>query len=102
MNDITFMILKIVISICAALVTVYLIPYIKTLKEDKRYGQLLDMVEVAVKAAEQSLKNESGEFKKSEVLSYVAKWMQENGIKVTQEQLDQLIECAVYQMKQEA
>ena len=82
--------------------TVYLIPYIRTLKEDKRYGQLLDVVEVAVKAAEQTWKSETGEYKKSEVLSFVANWMKENGIKITQEQLDQLIECAVYQMKQEA
>ena len=34
-------------------------------------------------------------------MTYVAHWMEENGIKVTQEQLDQLIECAVYRMKQE-
>ncbi len=101
MNDVTFMILKLVISVCMALVTVYLIPYIKTLKEDKRYDQLISMVETAVKAAEQTWKSEPGEYKKSEVLTYVAHWMEENGIKVTQEQLDQLIECAVYRMKQE-
>lgn len=101
MNDVTFMILKMVISVCMALVTVSLIPYIKTLKEDKRYDQLISMVETAVKAAEQTWKSETGEYKKSEVLTYVAHWMEENGIKVTQEQLDQLIECAVYRMKQE-
>lgn len=101
MNDVTFIIMKLVISICAALITAYVIPYIKTLRNDKRYASLLDMVEVAVKAAEQSLKNETGEFKKSEVLAYVAHWMDENGISITQEQLDNLIECAVYQLKQE-
>lgn len=100
MNDVTFILLKIVISVCAALITAYVIPYIKTLRNDKRYASLLDMVEVAVKAAEQSLKNESGEFKKSEVLAYVAHWMDEKGIYVDTEQLDNLIECAVYQMKQ--
>ena len=101
MNDVTFAILKIVVSICAALVTVYLIPYIKTLREDKRYAQALDIVQTAVRAAEQSLKNETGEFKKSEVLTYVCHWLEINGIKVEMEQLDKLIECAVYQMKQE-
>ena len=101
MNDVTFMILKMVISVCMALVTICLIPYIKTLKEDKRYDQLISMVETVVKAAEQTWKSETGEYKKSEVLTYVAHWMEENGIKVTQEQLDQLIECAVYRMKQE-
>jgi LL-H family phage holin len=101
MNDVTFIILKLVISICAALITAYVIPYIKTLRNNKRYASLLDIVEVAVKAAEQSLKNETGEFKKSEVLAYVCHWLEQNGIKVEMEQLDKLIECAVYQMKQE-
>lgn len=99
MNDITFIILKLVISVCAALITVYVIPYLKTLRQDRRYASLFDAVEVAVKAAEQTWKSETGEYKKSEVLTYVAHWMEENGIKVTQEQLDQLIECAVYRMK---
>lgn len=99
MNDITFIILKVVVSICAALVTVYLIPYLKTLRQDRRYASLLDMVEIAVRAAEQSLKAETGEFKKSEVLAYVCHWLENNGIKIDMEQLDKLIECAVYQMK---
>lgn len=101
MNDITFIILKLVISVCAALITAYVIPYIKTLRNDKRYASLLDAVEVAVRAAEQSLKNETGEFKKSEVLTFCAHWMDEHGIYISQEQLDHLIECAVFQMKQE-
>lgn len=98
MNDVTFIILKLVISVCAALITAYVIPYIKTLRNDKRYASLLDMVEIAVRAAEQSLKNETGEFKKSEVLAYVCHWLETNGIRVEMEQLDKLIECAVYQM----
>lgn len=102
MNDITFITLKVVISVCAALITAYVIPYIKTLRNDKRYASLLDMVGVAVMAAEQSLKNETGEYKKSEVLAYVAHWMDEHGIYVDTEQLDRLIECAVFRMKQEA
>ena len=101
MNDVTFIILKIVVSICAALITVYVIPYLKTLRQDKRYASLLEMIEVAVRAAEQSLKNETGDFKKSEVVSFVCHWLETNGVKIDMEQLDKLIECAVYQMKQE-
>lgn len=101
MNDVTFIILKLVVSVCAALVTVYLIPYIKTLREDKRYAQALDIVQTAVKAAEQTCKDDTGEFKKSEVLSFVCQWLKKNGVKMEMSQLDRLIECAVYQMKQE-
>ena len=99
MNDVTFAILKIVVSVCAALVTVYLIPYIKTLREDKRYAQALDIVQTAVRAAEQTCKDDTGEFKKSEVLSFVCQWLEKNGVKMEMSQLDRLIECAVYQMK---
>ena len=99
MNDVTFIILKLVVSVCAALVTVYLIPYIKTLREDKRYAQALDIVQTAVKAAEQTCKDDTGEFKKSEVLSFVCQWLERNGVKIEMSQLDRLIECAVYQMK---
>ena len=99
MNDVTFAILKIVVSVCAALVTVYLIPYIKTLREDKRYAQALDIVQTAVRAAEQTCKDDTGEFKKSEVLSFVCQWLEKNGVKIEMSQLDRLIECAVYQMK---
>ena len=102
MSEITFTILKIVVSVCAALVTVYLIPYIKTLKEDKRYASLMDMVEVAVKAAEQTIGSGQGAIKKEEVENFVTEWMVDNGIKISYEQLSQLIESAVYAMKQEA
>ena len=100
MNDATFTILKVVVSVCSALITVYLIPYIYTLKEDRRYASLVAMVEVAVKAAEQTIGKGQGEFKKSEVIDFVSKWMNENGVKITEEQLSQIIESAVYQLKQ--
>lgn len=102
MNEITFDILKIVVSVCAALITVYVIPYIKTLKEDKRYASLVAMVEVAVKAAEQTFKQSGqGAAKKEEVMIFVRDWMERQGIAIELNQLDQLIEAAVYQMKQE-
>jgi LL-H family phage holin len=101
MNEITFDILKIVVSICAALVTVYVIPYLKTLKEDKRYASLVGIVEVAVRAAEQTIKEPGeGKLKKAEVEKFVSEWLDKQGIKITYDELDRLIECAVYQMKQ--
>jgi LL-H family phage holin len=102
MEDITLMILKIVVSICAALITVYVVPYLKTLRQDKRYASLMDMVEVAVKAAEQTIKEPGqGDYKKAEVIAFVSDWMMEHGIKISQDELSQLIECAVFSMHQE-
>lgn len=103
MDQITFDILKIVISICTALITVYAVPYLKTLRQDKRYASLIDMVEVAVKAAEQTIKGKGeGDLKKAEVIAFVSDWMEEHGIKISQDQLSQLVEAAVFQLKQEA
>ena len=101
MDEMTFAVLKIVVSVCAALVTVYLIPYIKTFKEDKRYASLVEMVEVAVKAAEQTIGSGQGAYKKSEVVDFVSRWMKDAGIDISQEQLSTLIESAVYAMKKE-
>lgn len=101
MDEITMMILKIVVSVCAALITVYVIPYLKTLKDDKRYASLVGIVEVAVRAAEQTISEpHEGKLKKAEVLTFVSDWLDSKGIKVTDEELDRLIECAVYQLKQ--
>ena len=100
MNEITFMILKIVISVTAALITAYLIPFIKSQTKTKQQEELYKMIEVAVKAAEQTY--EKGETKKKDVVNFISNWLSENGIKITAEQLDKLIEAAVYSMKSEA
>lgn len=100
MDELTFLILKIVLSVVAALITAYLIPYIKSQTKTKQQEELLAMVDVAVKAAEQSIKN--GQTKKLEATEFVTKWLNERGIKITEDQLDKLIEAAVYTMNNES
>lgn len=102
MNEVTFEILKIVVIICSCLISVYLIPYLDTLKKDKKYGQVIEIIEVAVKSAEQVIGSGQGSLKKAEVVKFVSEWLTRNGIKIMEDQIDQLIECAVYKMKQEA
>jgi LL-H family phage holin len=106
MNDITFAILKIVVSVCAAILTYvltyYVVPYIKTLCQEKRYKALFDAVMTGVQAAEQTIKEPGqGDYKKAEVIAFVSDWMMEHGIKISQDELSQLIECAVFSMHQE-
>lgn len=105
MNDITFQILKIVISVCVALFTAYAVPYLKALKTDARYSQMIDMIALAVRAAEQTITEQGqGKVKKERVLEFIREWLtQTTGSEViSQEQLSELIEAAVWQMKQEA
>ena len=101
MNEITFNILKIVLSVSSALIAAYLVPYIRTKLKDAKYQQLLDMVEIAVRAAEQSLGSEFGSIKKADVMKFVIEWMNEQGISISNDQLSRLIECCVYNMKKE-
>jgi len=102
MDNVTMMTLKLVISVCAALITAYAVPYLKTLKNDARYERMLDMVALAVRAAEQTITGSGqGAVKKAEVVKFVSEWLYGKGINITEDELDQLIEAAVYSMKQE-
>lgn len=101
MNELTFNILKIVVAVATVFISAYVIPLLKEKLNDSRYNRLLEMVEIAVRAAEQTIKAD-GAVKKDEVVKFVTQWMLAHGIAITQEQLDQLIECAVYNLKQEA
>lgn len=99
MNELTFIILKIVISVAAAVISAYIIPLIKEKIAEIKDRRLYDAVEKAVRAAEQIIKGSGmGHVKKDEVINYVTAWMLQHGITITQEQLDQLIEAAVFSM----
>ena len=99
MSDITFTVLKIVISVCVTLITAYAIPYLKKQMETEQGAALLDFIDVAVRAAEQTL--EGGKIKKEWVVTFVTNWLNQNGVKISEDQLDKLIEAAVYSMNAE-
>lgn len=99
MNDITFIVLKLVISVSFALITAYLIPLIKNKIASEKYKDLVDIVKVGVNAAEQVFKESGmGRVKKEDVIIFVNGWMNENGVKISEKQLSQLIEAAVFEM----
>ena len=99
MNDVTFLILKCVLSIAVALITAYLIPYIKSKTSTETQNMVADVVSVAVKAAEQTM--EQGKVKKEAVMDYVMNWLALHNVKMSSAQVDQLIECIVYELKRE-
>lgn len=102
MSEMAFNILKIVLSCATALITVVLVPYIREKVKDSKYNKLLDIVEIAVRAAEQTIKGSgNGAVKKDEVVAFVTWWMVQHGISITEDQLDQLIEACVFNMNRE-
>lgn len=99
MNDLTFNILKIVVSVVMALIAYYAIPYIKRRIESDKYKELLEMIDIAVQAAEQSIKGKGmGTLKKENVTTFIKSWLAQVGLNITDEQLDQLIEAAVFEL----
>ncbi len=100
MNDLSFMILKVIISMATALITFYLVPYLKSQTGNKETEEIMRAIELAVKAAEQTVKGEKqGKYKKAEAIQFVSSWLKDRGISITDDQIDKLIEAAVYSMK---
>lgn len=103
MDDLTFMILKAVMSFCVALITAWLIPYLDTLRNDKRFAKVIDMIALAVRAAEQTITDpKSGKIKKEQVTQFIKEWLNKENIVMTDEEISELIESAVYSMKKSA
>jgi LL-H family phage holin len=99
MSEITFNILALVVSVSCALIAAYILPYLRNKLNDEKYGQLLEMINIAVRAAEQIYKESGmGKIKKEQVVAIVTGWMNEHGISISVQQLDQLIEAAVYEL----
>lgn len=106
MSEITFEIVKIVVcaavSIIAVLIWKVAVPYIQVLKLSEEQLLLLDTVKKAVEAAEQKVKESGqGKAKKAQVIAFVSHWLSEKNIHITEEQLDILVEAAVFVMNKE-
>lgn len=102
MDEVMLVILEAVVSIIVILISRYAIPYIKALTASEKYAGLMDIVIVAVKAAEQTIKESGkGKAKKAQVVAFVSHWLEENGIHISEDELDRLIESAVLNLKLE-
>lgn len=79
MFDITE-IISAVITIIAACITVFLIPYLKTKLDEAKRKRIKEYVDVAVLAAEQLFPSLDGEKMGKDKLNYVAKMLEAKGI----------------------
>ena len=92
--DLTQIILAI-ITMIGALITRYLIPWIKSKLTDHQYDMLAALVRVGVYAAEQLFTTEQWEAKKK----YVVDLLEENGYSVDTTAVDALIEATVRELR---
>lgn len=102
MNEILFDLLLCIISLLSILFAKYMIPYVKARIEESEYANLLEIIDIAVRAMEQTLqKSGMGAEKKKRVIAFVSSWLKDKGVRISEDQLDKLIEAAVYNMKHE-
>ena len=94
MFDIT-PIVEALIGLVAAIITAVLIPFIHSTTTAQQRTSLEAWVKIAVAAAEQTYKgNKRGQEKKEAVIV----WLEERGIIVDIEAVDQMIEAAVFEL----
>lgn len=101
MNDLTFEILKITVSVMAILVTRYLIPWLKAKTQDKVDELTWIQTMRAVRMVEQTLIMQGSDEKKRKAVNIVADWAIDHGINITADQIDDLVESAVFVLNSE-
>jgi hypothetical protein len=99
MNDALFEVLKAVVVLAVVLLTRYAVPYVKGQVEKSKYSWLITWVDIAVRAAEQTVFGEaSGQQKKEIVVDFIKELSLSKNICISDEQLDKLIEATVFEM----
>lgn len=108
MQNLIFNVLMALVVAIAGIVAKTLIPYLKQKEVEAlaklrqtQWGFMADIVEAVVRAVEQTVSDEiHGEGKKELAIKYIQELLAQNGIEVTAEQLDALIEAAVQAMNE--
>lgn len=101
MKEIYLEIAKLIIMILAALITRYLIPWLKSRTDNELMSSVIDWTAQAVLAVEQTQGAGDGEHKKYLVREFVQTILDQKGISLTDEEIDTIIEAAVKQMNME-
>ena len=95
MLDITS-IVEAVIGLVIALITTFVIPYLKTKLDNEKFEKVKAITKIAVEGAEMLYKGSGqGEQKKA----YVAEYLANKGVKLDMDTIEMLIESAVLELK---
>lgn len=88
-------VLEAVATLAVALITTFVVPYIKSKTTLEQQTQINAWVRIAVTAAEQVYEGPGQGDKKK---AYVLTWLAGHGIAVDEDKLDAMIEAAVYEL----
>ena len=99
-NEIFLQLLTGIITIIGALISAYVIPYLKVKVNSTEMADLINFVEKCVKWANQTIPEEEFKRKKQEVFNLVSNYLQQNtSLNLSEEDLDAIIEAIVYSVK---
>lgn len=88
-------IVEAVAALIAAIITAFVVPYIKSRTTTNQQQQINAWVRIAVTAAEQIY---AGSGRGKEKKAYVIDWLRKHGVTVDESKLDALIEAAVFEL----
>lgn len=91
-------VIKAVLTLCIFVITAFLLPWLRQMIGDKRTQELMNWVQIFVRAAEQIYRESGLGEKKKE---YVLQRLQEQGYTVELEAVDGMIEAAVLELNRE-
>lgn len=92
MTDIT-PIITAIIGVIAAVLSAFVIPYLRVKLSAEKRNELMTMVEIAVMAAEQLTK--AGVINKDERKNHVLDFLHKNGFDINMDEIEEMIESVV-------
>ena len=101
MNENVFNVIMSILPVLGAIITYYVVPYIKANVDSVKLAQCKEWVTLAVKTAEMIWQETGhGEDKKSYVVKFLTDMLNSNKMVITENQMNVLIESAVKEMKE--
>lgn len=100
MNDLLLDLIKAIIVVVIVLVTRYFVPWLKEKVEASKYAWVVKWAQTAVDAMQQTGDNISGAEKKAKVVELLKGLLIKKNIAISDEELNAIIEAAVWAMKQ--
>ena len=99
-SQILYTLCYVCVALLAAIITKYVIPILQQKINSAGYSELLETITAAVKCAEQTMQKSTGTDKKEYVVNLVQTVLASKSVSWTDEQINALIEAAVYEVKQ--
>ena len=101
MDNRLFEVILALIPVLGAIITYFIIPYIKTNMDSAKLAQYKEWATLAVKSAEMLWRETGhGEDKKTYVVNFLTDMFNSRKIVITEEQMNVLVESAVKEMKE--